>query len=175
MKIWIAIPTIAALLLAGSVHAATDDGDDSDLMNEAFMEQMESMHEQMEQLRATDDPDTRRELMQAHMESMHQAMTGMRGMMMGGAMHGGSEMGRNRWERTDDGDCYRKADSAVHQMRQRQRHMAERMERMEGRMEGGTAMMDGMQERMGMMQQMMEQMLGQQEQMMRGSMMGEGN
>lgn len=175
MKTWIAIPTIGALLLSGGGYAVADDLDQPNLMNEDFMEQMESMHEQMEQLRATDDPDTRRELMQAHMESMHQAMTEMRGMMLDGGMPGGSEMGRHRRERMGDGDCYRKPEDEVHQMRQRQRHMAERMERMEDRMEGGTAMMDGMQERMDMMQQMMEQMLGQQEQMMRGSMMGEGN
>lgn len=97
MKTWIVMSAIAALLLAGGAQAAMDGGGRSGPMDENFMERMESMHEQMEQLRGTEDPEKRRALMQTHMESMREAMTGMRGMMMGGEMHGGPGMAAPAW------------------------------------------------------------------------------
>ena len=99
MKTSIAFPLIVSLLLAGAVHATTDSDEPPGFMDEEFMEQMQAMHEQMEQLRTTEDPDARRELMQSHMEQMHEAMAGMQGMMMGGGMQPGSGMGGHSWDR----------------------------------------------------------------------------
>ena len=97
---------------------------------------MQTMQQQMKEIKATKDPEKRKALMQQHMQSMHEGMMmmgkmdGAQGKMSQGAMQ---EKKERMSGQQDDAQC-------------------QRMQTMEHRQEG-------MQERMKMMQMMMQQMM----------------
>jgi hypothetical protein len=132
---------LVAAILAGALAAPIASAQDKHVHDKAAMsmgmdnqmsqmqENMKTMQQQMEKIRATTDPTERQKLMQEHMQTMQENMKAMRGMgspmMMGSGEHGGMKKAGHK-------------------------HMAE------GDMMQHHAMME---KRMDMMQMMMEQMM----------------
>ena len=101
-------------------------GMDMDKQMSQMQDNMKTMQQQMDKLRATTDPQERQKLMQAHMQTMQENMQAMRGMggptMMGsGQSDGGAKGGHKHAARSD--------------MTQRQEMMEKRMDMMQMMME----------------------------------------
>ena len=104
---------------------------------ENMRSQMQTMHEQMKELKAAKDPERRKALMQQHMQSMREGM-----IMMGGMNGVKNQMGQKAMhEKMNEQIACQQKDAAY-----------QRAQTMEHRQEG-------MQERMKMMQMMMQQMM----------------
>ena len=104
---------------------------------ENMRSQMQTMHEQMKELKAAKDPERRKALMQQHMQSMREGM-----IMMGGMNGVQNQMGQKAMhEKMNEQIACQQKDAAY-----------QRAQTMEHRQEG-------MQERMKMMQMMMQQMM----------------
>lgn len=104
---------------------------------ENMRSQMQTMHEQMKELKAAKDPERRKALMQQHMQSMREGM-----IMMGGMNGVQNQMGQKAMqEKMNEQIACQQKDAAC-----------QRAQIMEHRQEG-------MQERMKMMQMMMQQMM----------------
>lgn len=104
---------------------------------ENMRSQMQTMHEQMKELKAAKDPERRKALMQQHMQSMREGM-----IMMGGMNGVQNQMGQKAMhEKMNEQIACQQKDAAC-----------QRAQTMEHRQEG-------MQERMKMMQMMMQQMM----------------
>lgn len=152
MKTIIYTLTLAILMMFGSPMLAAQNEPTTEKPMARQMEkmhsQMQTMQQQMKDLKATNDPETRKELMHQHMQSMRKGMNMMSetddvrgGMMMGKMDEAQSNM----------------AHTAMHGKKNRMACQQEdapcqRAQTMEHRQED-------MQERMKMMQMMMQQMM----------------
>ena len=134
MKTPILISAIVACALAAPIVSAQEKSApakpamsmDMDKHMSQMQENMKTMQQQMEKLRATTDPTERQKLMREHMQTMQENMKTMRGMggpmMMGSGQSGGTAKGGHKHAARGD-------------MTQRQEMMEKRMDMMQMMME----------------------------------------
>jgi len=90
------LPAPAVAARHKHVHDSPGMGADTDKPMSQMQENMKTMQQQMEKLRATTDPQERQKLMQEHMQAMQETMKTMRGMDSPMTMGGGGAKGGHK-------------------------------------------------------------------------------
>lgn len=151
MKTITQISSIAMFMMFASPMLAAQNEPPADQPMAQQMEKMHShmqtMQQQMKEIKATKNPEKRKALMQQHMQSMHE------GMMMMGEMDNAQGMMMGKMDNAQGKISHSAMQEKKERMScQQDDAQCQRIQTMEHRQEG-------MQERMKMMQMMMQQMM----------------